>query len=45
VPDAVEVAVRQDGGDHEGQVVAGEVGGAVQGTDHGTLLFDGLQGG
>jgi hypothetical protein len=36
--------VRQEVSDHKGEVVEGEVGGAAQGADHGTLLVGGLPG-
>ena len=43
-PDAVAVEVGQEVGDHEGEVVEGEVGGAAQGADHRALLLGGLPG-
>jgi SRSO17 transposase len=43
-PDAVAVEVGQEVGDHEGQVVEGEVGGPAQRADYRTLLFRGLPG-
>jgi hypothetical protein len=43
-PDAVAVEAGQEVGDHEGQVVEGEVGGAAQRADHGALLLGGLPG-
>src|SRR5215211_1269839 len=36
--------MRQEVGDHEGEVIEGEVGGPAQGTDHGAFLFGGLPG-
>ena len=43
-PDAVAVEVRQEMGDHEGQVVEGEVGGAAERADHRALLLRRLPG-
>jgi hypothetical protein len=38
-PDAVAVEVTQEVGDHESEVVEGEVGNAAQGADYGALLL------
>jgi hypothetical protein len=43
-PDAVAVEVRQEVGDHEGEVVEGEVGRPAQRADHGPFLLGGLPG-
>jgi hypothetical protein len=42
--DVVAVEVRQEVGDHEGEVVEREAGGPAQGADHGALLLAGLPG-